>query len=157
MEKNVALYSREEARKIKTEFWTTFGGYMKPIPGADGEPVNWVNYRTGIKHLYFRMDADQRGVHIGIQMTDPDQAVRLLMFEQFLAFRSLLHEGLGEDWVWEKVRSNGEPYAYIGIDQTGLNIFKKEDWPEMIRFFKHRMLLLDAFWTDAKHSFDWLR
>ncbi len=32
-----------------------------------------------------------------------------------------------------------------------------EQWHDLIAFFKPRIIALDAFWTDAKYSFDALR
>jgi hypothetical protein len=31
---------------------------MKPVPSASGQPVNWINYKTGIRNIHFKMDAD---------------------------------------------------------------------------------------------------
>ena len=35
------MYSREEVKKLKEEFWTSFGQFMSPIPSADMEKINW--------------------------------------------------------------------------------------------------------------------
>ena len=51
------MFSKQESSQLKKEFWTAFGLYMKPVPFAEGEKNNWVNYKTGEKHLAFRMDA----------------------------------------------------------------------------------------------------
>ncbi|RYZ23162.1 MAG: DUF4268 domain-containing protein, partial [Chitinophagaceae bacterium] len=36
-------------------------------------------------------------------------------------------------------------------------IFRREDWPELISFFKPRIVALDAFWSEAKYFFEALR
>lgn len=149
------MYSREETKKIKASFWTTFGHYMKPVPGAGGGKTNWINYRTGIKDLFFRMDADQKQAVIEIQITDPDDGMRRLLFDQFIEYRSLLHNVLNEHWDWRVENQDrfGKPYASIGTQCSGYNIFRKEDWPEFIAFFKPRIILLDEFWTDVNAGF----
>jgi hypothetical protein len=38
-----------------------------------------------------------------------------------------------------------------------VSIFEKEDWPQMISFFKRRMIALDQFWSTARYGFDELR
>src|SRR5690606_40670888 len=48
------MYSKEEAKRLKERFWTNFGQFMSLVPNEEGVKVNWVNYKTGIKHLYFR-------------------------------------------------------------------------------------------------------
>jgi len=78
------MYTKAEASQLRQAFWTTFGQYMQPVPSAEGGPVNWVNYKTGIKHLYFRMQADNRQATIAIELTMSDAGIRELFFEQFL-------------------------------------------------------------------------
>ena len=51
------MYSKHEASQLRQEFWTPFGRYMQPVLSSEGERVNWINYKTGAKHIYFRMDA----------------------------------------------------------------------------------------------------
>jgi hypothetical protein len=38
----------------------------------------------------------------------------------------------------------------------GVNIYRKEDWPAIISFFKPRIIALDAFWTEVKEGFMYL-
>ena len=95
------MYSKAEVARLRQAFWTALGQYMAPVPSAEGETTNWINYKTGVKHVYFRMQADKRQASIGIELTHPDAGIRELFWEQFLELRTLLHETLGEDWTWE--------------------------------------------------------
>ena len=88
------MYSKTEITQLRQAFWTTFGQYMQPVPSADGGPINWINYKTGLKHVYFRLQADNRHATIGIELTHPDAGLRELFFEQFREVRLLL---LGND------------------------------------------------------------
>jgi hypothetical protein len=38
-----------------------------------------------------------------------------------------------------------------------VSVFRKEDWPQMISFFKPRLIALEAFWTQARYAFEALR
>ena len=42
------MYSRQEASQLRKNFWTSFGQYMRPLPNADGERVNWLNYKAAV-------------------------------------------------------------------------------------------------------------
>ncbi|MCP6313158.1 DUF4268 domain-containing protein, partial [Klebsiella pneumoniae] len=88
---------KDEAKRIRQAFWTALGQYMGLHASAEGQKVNWINYKTGLKHLYFRMEAGSREATISIEIAHPDEGIRALMFEQFLSFRSLLHGMLGEE------------------------------------------------------------
>ncbi|MGF1924304.1 MAG: DUF4268 domain-containing protein, partial [Bacteroidia bacterium] len=144
------MYGKEEASKLRQQFWISFGKYMKPIPSADGLPVNWVNYKTGVKQLFFKMEATQKEAIISIVIAHADKETRLRYFEQFKAFKSMFSVMLGEDWVWEEevYNEHGIPFSriYKSIDQV--NLFDQTHWPSLITFLKPRMVLLDQFWSD---------
>jgi hypothetical protein len=150
------MYSRQEASQLRQEFWTAFGQYMAPLPSADGLKVNWVNYKTGIKDIYFRMNADNRKASISIDITHKDTGVQALYYEQFQQLKLPLQEALGESWNWQLHTPDewGNQFSRIYIELPGVNIFKREDWPELISFFKPRIRALDEFWSMAKYSFE---
>ena len=153
------MYSQAEASQLRQEFWTTFGQYMRPVPSAEGLPVNWINYKTGLKGVYFRLHADARLARISIELTQPDADLRALFFEQFEALKTLLHETLGQTWTWEPVATDphGQPLARIYQELRPANVFSRESWPALISFFKPRLVALDAFWADAQYSFEELK
>ena len=149
------MYTKQEASLIRKEFWTSFGLYMKPLPSVSGEKVNWLNYKTGVKDLYFRMDAnkDQASIAIELQHTDPN--TRLDYFQRLIPLKDLLNRQLGETWVWEPhtVNEEGRPISRIGTTRSSVNIFQKSDWPAIISFLKPRIIALDEFWDSAKELF----
>jgi hypothetical protein len=132
---------------------------MAPIRSVDGWPTNWVNYKTGLKGVQFKMHADNRRASIAIELTQPDADVRELFYEQFLALRTLLHEALGEEWAWEAEAENehGQPLSRIYKELAPANVFNREDWPALISFLKPRIIALDTFWQDSQYAFEELR
>jgi hypothetical protein len=116
------MYSKAEATQLRQAFWTAFGQYMAPVPSAEGESTNWINYKTGIKHVYFRMQADNRRASIGIELTHPDAGIRELFFEQFLEVKTVLHEALGEQWTWEADATDAQG--------SGLLVMASYNWGE---------------------------
>ncbi|TDQ06320.1 DUF4268 domain-containing protein [Pedobacter metabolipauper] len=150
------MYSKDQASSIKQSFWTAFGQYMALQPSAEGQRINWVNYKTGIKHLNFKMDAGQKSAAIAIEIVHPDPSIQELIFEQFKEFKNILNGYFEEEWEWELHVSNeyGKTVTRIVKHLYGVNIFKQEDWPDLITFFKVRMVALDQFWDDAQYSFD---
>jgi hypothetical protein len=153
------LYSKDEASQLKQAFWTTFGQYIAPQLSVEGLKVNWVNYKTGIKYLYFRMEASNRSASIAIEIAHPDAGIQELFFEQFLELKNILHTTLNEGWEWQlhTTDPNGKTISRIFKEINGVSIFNKADWPALISFFKPRIIALDEFWSDAKYAFDVLR
>ena len=153
------MYSKAEVTQLRQAFWTALGQYMAPVPSAEGDTTNWINYKTGLKNVYFRMQADNRHAAIAIELTHPDADIRELFWEQFLELKMLLHEALGEDWTWEANATDvqGTAFSRIYRELRPTNLFNRDDWPALISFFKPRLIALDAFWTDAQYAFEALK
>jgi hypothetical protein len=153
------MYSKDAASQLRQQFWTTFGQYIAPHPSADGLKINWVNYKTGIKHLYFKMDADKRHATICIEIAHPDKEIQELMMEQFTAYKTMLINTLNEPWDWQlhHLTDDGKTISRIYTQLNNVSIFKQEDWPQLISFFKPRIIALDEFWSTAQYGFDLFR
>ena len=149
------MYTREETSRQRQAFWTTFGQYMRPIPSADGARANWVNYKTGIDGIQFKMDADGRHASIAIVLSQTDVAAQANCYEQFIALKAALHDTLREQWRWQPAITdeNGKLISKISTELPDVNINRSEDWPLLISFFKPRIIALDEFWSMAKYSF----
>ena len=153
------MYTREQASQLRQVFWTTLGQYLAPIPSAEGLKVNWLNYKTNLKNVFFRMQADKRTASIAIAITHPDIEIQQMFFEQFRALRIVLEEATGEEWEWalHTTDENNQVISLIYKEISPVNVFNQEDWPILISFFKPRIIALDLFWSDAQYSFDELR
>ncbi|WP_379093239.1 DUF4268 domain-containing protein [Pedobacter sp. UC225_65] len=150
------MYSKEEASKLRQQFWITFGRYLKPIPSADGMPINWINYKTGVKNVFFRMNAEQHQAIIAIELTHGDEETRNQYLEQFKALKLLFGAAVNEEWDWEESTSNefGVPMSRISKTLNGVSIYNQQHWPELISFLKPRIIALDQFWVDVKPIFE---
>lgn len=150
------MFSKEEAAKLRQQFWTSFGQYMKPILSAEGLPINWINYRTGVKNIFFKMDIEGKSAKIAIQITHVDEGIRALFFEQFEEFRLLLNDALQEEWDWNPMANNefGKTVSEISTKIHNVSVYNQQNWSDLISFFKPRIIALDAFWTDVKPVFE---
>lgn len=153
------MYSKDEASQIRQAFWTTFGQYIAPQLSADGLKVNWVNYKTGIKYLYFKMDADKRSATIEILIAHPDAGIQELFFEQFMELKTVLNSYINEEWNWalHDKDENGKTISRIYKQLDGVSIYNRNDWPQLISFFKPRIIALDEFWSVGQYSFEALK
>jgi len=150
------MYSRAENSLIRKTFWTTFGQYMKPIPSASEERVNWQNYKTYVKNIFFRMKAERGFASIGIEINHGDLEMQELVYDQFLIFKNMLQETLGEEWTWVLHTEDEFGKTVSKIEKTihNVNVMDKNDWPTIISFLKPRMIALDEFWVNIKPAFE---
>ena len=153
------MYTREETSQVRQSFWKAYGQYMALQTSAEGLKINWINYKTGIKYLNFKMDADKNHAYIQIHLSHPDTEIQEMMMEQFRTLEKLLQSHLQEDWDWKLHVPDeyGNTYSYIGTSLHNVNVFNQNDWPALIQFFKPRMMALDAFWSEAQYGFELFR
>ena len=144
---------------MKQQFWTAFGQYMNPVRSAEGETINWINYKTGEKNIAFKMHAENKKASIAIEITHKDPEIQQIIFHQFEQFKALLENETQEEWVWQLHThdEHGKIISKIGKEKGGVSVFEKEHWPELISFFKARIIALDEFWSNVKYAFELLR
>lgn len=132
---------------------------MSPVLSTEGLKISWVNYHTRLKDIYFRMDAGAKTAMICISIEHHDTDIQALYFEQFGELKTLLHTTLKETWEWRLhvPAEDGKIVSRIYKELPGVSVFNKDHWPDLISFFKPRIIALDAFWEDAKYSFEGLR
>jgi hypothetical protein len=125
------------------------------VPSAEGLKINWINYHTRVRDVHFRMDAGAKSAMISISLEHRDPGLQELFFEQFLELKELLHSTLEEEWEWQlHATVDGRMISRIYKEISGVSVFNKNDWPELISFFKARIIALDSFWEDARYSFE---
>jgi hypothetical protein len=151
------MYTREEASRLRQEFWTTFGRYMNPVPCSEGKKVNWINYHTGISDVFFRMNADAHEVSIAITLEHSEVALQELYFERFLQLKTVLQTELEEEWSWSKHElQHNRLISRIYKALPDVSVYNKSHWPDLISFLKPRIIALDRFWENARYGFDGL-
>lgn len=148
------MFSREEAKRLRKEFWTTYGVYMRKHSMEYGK-VKWLNYRTGIKDIYIRLYSEGKLARVSIDIQHSDDGIRELFWEQFGELKRVLTDLAGEDLVWEEEAflDDGRPISRIGVEKHGLHVFNKKDWAELFKFFERYQVPFHEFWTDFKEIF----
>lgn len=131
---------------------------MSPVLSAEGMKINWVNYHTGIKDVYFRMDTRRHSNWIGISIEHRDAGIRELYFEQSLELKTMLQLSVKEEWTWQlHATSEGKSISRIYMELNGPSVYNKEHWHSLISFFKPRIIALDEFWSNGKYAFESLK
>lgn len=150
------MYTKEEVSRQKQAFWTAFGRYMQPVLSAEGAAVGWLNYKTGIPGVQFKMEADHMHVSIAIVLSHKDDGIRAAYYEKLTELKGMLEIELeGEAWQWQQATDEwGKTVSTVRKELTGVNIHRKEDWPIMLSFLKKRLIALDAFWSTARYGFE---
>ena len=149
------MYTKLQTAQLKKEFYTSLGHYMAPIPNAHGHHINWINYHTGIKHIYCRIDVERTHASIGIELTHPFSSDRMQCFATWLQLQNMWHRHVGETWHWQaEAETDGQKIiSRISHSIQNVTFLSKTDWPHLISFFKPRLIAFDDFWLSTKLQF----
>lgn len=141
----------------KTGFLDHFWPVYAAVLSADGMEVSWLNYKTAIPGIQFKMDADHRQVRIAIVLSHKDTDLRARQYQRLTQMKTMLEQELqGEVWEWQEQLTDewGKTMSAVSKTLENVNIHRKEDWPDMISFLKQRIMALDAFWSMARYGFE---
>lgn len=150
------MYSKQEASLLTQQFWTAFGQYIAPVLSAEGEKINWVNYKTGEKGIRFIITVNNQAAKISIILSHNDITLQKLYFDKFIRLTKTLHAIVGEEWQWHAFTKDhyGETISEIYTTLQNVNVLNKADWPAIISFLKPRLIALDTFWCEYKYAFE---
>jgi hypothetical protein len=149
------MYSKEEAKALREEFWNRFKATSLRKRTRKKMPGNWVLTNTGIKALNLRFHVDQKVAQVGIDLETRNMDKRLELYEKVESVKKVLEEAMGEPMIWEieYIRENGKSVSRIYQQLEGINIYDRETWPEAHSFMFERMMRLEAFYLEYRDYF----
>lgn len=135
------MYSKEEARQLKREFWTAFGKSF---------PRKWLLYQTKIKACSFKFAANRKTAEVSLNFEMQDSALRQAYFEKILALENILKdEYLPQALLAERYfLDDGKEIAKVWVSLDGVSVFNKEKWQEIFEFFVKNMMAFEAFFNE---------
>lgn len=148
------MYSKAEKKKCIVDFWNSFGLYMKKY-NADFGRVRWVNYRSNVKDIFFRLNIDNKSATFSIEIQHKDEGLRELFFEQFEELKVVLYDNIREDLIWEPTayNQNNQRISTIYSELNKVSIYNRDDWQSIFQFFEKRMIGLHTFWVEFEEIF----
>jgi hypothetical protein len=149
------MFSKEEAKQLRIDFWTAFGVYMRQhMPLADTNK-KWVNYNTGVKGIFFRLDAEAKFVRASVTLEQADPGIRALFYAQWEELRAYLAAESQAEWTWEPEDHlpDGRCISRISRRQDGLSLYNRADWAAMFQFLEACIVPLDSVWADCGEVF----
>ncbi|MEN8957704.1 MAG: DUF4268 domain-containing protein [Flavobacteriales bacterium] len=148
------MFSKEESKSLRKEFWTTFGVYMKKYNKVYHNKVRWVNYNTKCKDIYLRLDVDKKKALFSIDIQHKDEGMRGIFFEQFQELRAVITESFPQELIWEPDYFNefGE-LSRIYVELPNVSVFNKNTWQETFQFMEKNIVAGHDFWEDFGEIF----
>ena len=150
------MYTKEEATLVRQKFWTSFGKYMQPVPTSSGDKVNWINYKTGIKGITFKMNANNASPYVAIEISLTDKIIQKQYFDCLIGLKKHFIKIVGKGWEISEhhITENRNEVSIAITELKNIKIFREADWPAIISFFKKHLIALDLFWNEWKPAFE---
>ncbi len=137
------MFSKEESRILRQEFWTSFGKSF---------PRKWILYDTKLKGLSFKFHFDTKSALIALDLED-DLEKRITYWEKLQSLQSILKDEFLPDAIFEEeyFLENEKEISriYVPLEQK-VSIHNKNSWRDVMVFFNEKMDLFEAFFENYK-------
>lgn len=134
------MFSREESKKLREEFWIAFG---------KSYPRKWILYNTKSKGLALKFSFGLKKASVAIQLELDDIERRIALWEKLVSLKSILKDDFLSDAIFEDsfVLENQKEISRVYLEKVNVSIHDKNTWQETMVFLNDNMLLLETFFT----------
>ena len=137
------MYSREESKNIRQEFWTSFG---------KNYPRRWLLYNTKIKDFSLKFTFTRSLAEVSIDLNSSDDIMRLYYFEKLQSLKTILGEEFLPDATFAEAYEldNSKIISRVYVTRKGANIHNKSDWPLVQAWLAEKMDALERFFLEYR-------
>ena len=135
------MFSKEEASKLRKEFWTSFGKSF---------PRKWLLYNTKIKGFDFKFVADRKKAMVCLDFEHPEDIANELLFDQLISLKTLLENEIPEvifDDAYELESGKIIRRIYVPLE-TKFSIYNKNSWRDCYEFYVDIMPKFELFFYE---------
>lgn len=135
------MFSKEEARQIKREFWIGF---------SEAYPRKWLLYNTNIKDFSFKFYVDNKKAQVLLEIEPSDDELRKIYYEKIESLKTILTEDYIEDAIFERqfYLENGKNVSRIWVQLDHVSVNKKATWQSIYDFFYEKMNAFEMFFYE---------
>lgn len=135
------MFSKEESKRIRQEFWTSFGKSF---------PRKWILYNTKIKDFSFKFYFDTKKAIVALDIEDTNLENRIKYYEKVRSLKTILQQEYIPDVIFEDcyILENGKEISRIYTQLNNVCIHNKNTWQETMEFLYQKMVKFEAFWLE---------
>ena len=135
------MFSREESKRIREEFWTDFGQKF---------PRKWLLYNTKIKEVQLKFTFTTEFAQVSLDVSSSDDVIQEYYTEKFHSLVSVLKSDYLPKAILEDnyLLPEGKLVMRIFVQLDKVNIHNRNHWPEVFEFLYRNMDLLESFFED---------
>ncbi|MCM8571112.1 DUF4268 domain-containing protein [Gramella jeungdoensis] len=135
------MFSREESKRLRQEFWTSFGKEY---------PKKWILYNTKIKEVQLKFTFNRKLAQVSLDIIDEDDLIREYYFEKLLSLQKILKEEYLPEIIYDENYElpEGKIVSRIYVQLDNVSIHNRKDWPVVKEFLAAKMMHLEEFFKD---------
>ncbi len=143
------MYTKEEKREIRIQFWDRFKQYTN----QHGRKMSsWVLRNTQIRGVQLKFDLNDSGAFVMLQISNKRESQRHDIYNRFLKYSVVINDICGDKLIWNKDYSAPDftmvSAIYFQLEKA--SILKKEEWKIYYKFFFEKMSLLEEAFLEVK-------
>ncbi len=146
------MYSKEEAKQLKKDFWDGFGRYSRRLKYLKQQNKKWILYNTGIKHLELKFYVERNHMGVMMEVNHRSESTRIEIYSQLDMYKKIIEETFGAPLTWDYLFTNetGKEVCRIYTQTEGFDYHKKENWPEMYEYMANNMIQMERAFKEVK-------
>jgi len=146
------MFSKDEAKELRQLFWHKLENRTRRLPGQKGKKVKWIFDSTNIKGLDLRFDIDRERAIVAIEVNHRSENRRLKLYEKLEACKNIIETTFGAPLTWDFIYTKAEGLEVCRVyeEMKPADLYKQEEWPEVMKFMIDRMLRLEKAFLEVK-------
>lgn len=140
------MYSIEEAKKLRLDFWEQFGKLCEIHPLLQNKRKKWMLHRTKIKGISLRFEAGRENAKVLLELGHRNEDKRLKAYEILERYIAIVENGFENGLIWEfyhQRRDSGQEVCRIYTMLENVDFHRRNQWPAIFNFFIENMLQLE--------------
>tara|TARA_B100000809_G_C14795129_1_gene408172 strand:- start:105 stop:539 length:435 start_codon:yes stop_codon:yes gene_type:complete len=135
------MFSKDEAARLRKEFWTSFGKSF---------PRKWLLYNTKIKGFSFKFVADRKKAFVCLDIEHPEEIANELLYDQMISLKALLETEIPEViFNAEYELESGKKIHRIYVPFEGkFSVYNKNNWRDCYEFYVEIMPKFELFFYE---------
>ncbi|MEN8817704.1 MAG: DUF4268 domain-containing protein [Nonlabens sp.] len=137
------MYSKEEAKQIRQQFWTMFGKRYDR---------KWMLYDTKLKDIVLKFSFEDRRALVSIDINHEDDVFRAYYYDKLVSLKNIMLEEVSDEIIFEEnyLLESGKMISRVFIMLERVKIQKQTDWPVVYDFFHKNMDKMESFFVEYK-------
>lgn len=137
------MFNKEDSKKIRQEFWTTFGKEY---------PRKWLLYNTKIKDVTLKFTFTTKKAQVSIDIEPQDETINAYYYDKFLSLKNIITTEYLPEVIFNESYEleNGKIIPRLYVELSNISVHNKNTWKETMPFLYKNMAVLEEFFLEYK-------